>query len=98
MRVVQVSPGPALAPFVRFLGYYEMAGPSVRERVLPSGGSQLLVNLHEDEMRTYDAAGRPHRTPGAALQVGQQRPEVIDTAQQRSIVVACFRPGGSYPF
>jgi AraC-like DNA-binding protein len=45
---------PELAPFVRSLGYYAGELPHARERVLPSGEMSLLVNLYEDEFRTYE--------------------------------------------
>jgi AraC-like DNA-binding protein len=41
---------------------YEGALPHRYERLLPSGKPQLLVNLHEDELRTYeDAPARPEK-------------------------------------
>jgi AraC-like DNA-binding protein len=98
MRAVRLSPGPALAPFVHSLGYYEVDGPAVRERALPTGAMQLLVNLYEDELRTHTGEAGGRRVRGAALQGAYTRPVTIDTAQQRAIAVVCFRPGGAFPF
>lgn len=100
MYVVQRCPGPAVAPFVDVMGYFAVDGPDVRERVIPTGGLQLLVNLQEDELRTYDedGAGTVHRSGGAVLQGAQSQPQVIDTRQQRAIVLVSFTPGGAYPF
>lgn len=89
---------PALRPFVESCWYFTSALPAGRERVLPVGGMQLLVNLFEDELRTYAGDRVVQRTPGAALQGAYRGPVVIDTEQQRAIVGVTFRPGGAYPF
>ncbi|MGH3713951.1 MAG: helix-turn-helix domain-containing protein [Micromonosporaceae bacterium] len=88
---------PALAPFVQSFGYLEAAIPYARERVLPSGGMQLLVNLADDELLTHHASG-PRRHSGAVLQGPYDRPSVIDTAAQRAIAWVTFHPGGAAPF
>lgn len=96
------APPPALAPFVASLWHHEADGPwtHTRERVLPSGTMQLLINLHEDELRAWhgehDLVLR--RTRGAALGGAGWRPVVIDTAEQQCIVGVSFKPGGAYPF
>jgi AraC-like DNA-binding protein len=99
MRVVR-EPSPALASFVASLWYFEGDLPHRRELILPTGAMQLLVNLHEDETRAYEADGHRvvARTRGAALCGAFARPFGIDTAEQRRIVGVTFRPGGAYPF
>src|ERR1700744_734521 len=74
-----------LAPFVSALGYYESALPAGRDRVLPGGGTDLMVNLHEDEFRTYHGPGATavRRAPGAVLIGAEEHAVVIDTADQR---------------
>jgi hypothetical protein len=76
----------ALAPFVSSLGYFEGELEPGRERVLPSGHVSLMVNLHEDEFRTYhgpdDATVR--RTSGAAFSGPQAAPSVIDRSSDAS--------------
>lgn len=89
-------PGPKLAPFVESLWHFTGELAPGRERVLPTGTAQLLVNLHEDELRWYDA--RVHRMPGAALMGAHDRPFAIDTESQRGILGVSFRPGGAFPF
>jgi AraC-like DNA-binding protein len=99
MYVVQRPTDPALLPFVKAFWYF--AGPPMhpRERVLPTGAMQLLVNLHEDELRSSGADGcGVRRVAGAALQGVLLGPVVIDTAQQRTIVGVGFRAGGAFPF
>ncbi len=88
---------PALRPFVESLWYVTGGQPVGRELVLPSGAMQLLVNLHSDELRTYEAAA-VRRVSGAALQGAQSTATVIDTGQLRAIVGVAFKPGGGFPF
>jgi AraC-like DNA-binding protein len=91
---------PALAPFVASLGYFEGELAPGRERVLPSAQVSLMVNLYEDEFRTYHGADHStvRRTRGAAFSGPQARHTVIDTAEQRSLVYVNFRLGGAAPF
>lgn len=100
MRFLSRTPPAALAPFVEHLWWFDGDLDDGKERVLPSGRGQLLVNLHEDEMRTYDASGRAvaERCRGATLAGASGAPVVIDTAEQRRIVGVSFRPGGAWPF
>lgn len=99
MRSISRAAAPLLAPFVSGLYYCETSFSHERERVLPTGGAQLLVNLADDELWWHpDGAAAGQRTPGAALQGPDTRPGVVDPAHQRAIVCVTFRPGGSYPF
>ena len=91
---------PVLAPFVESLHYHESAPPIALERVLPNGRIHLMVNLHEDEFRTYH--GRDcaivQRTHGAVLAGAHAQPTVIDTREQRCLVTVDFKLGGAAPF
>jgi AraC-like DNA-binding protein len=89
-----------LAPLVSALGYYESALPAGRDRVLPAGGTGLMVNLHEDEFRTYHGPGATavRRAPGAVLTGAEDRAVVIDTADQRRGLSVEFTPAGAAAF
>ena len=91
---------PALAPFVRSLGVFAGELLPARERVLPTADVSLIVNLHEDELRTYHGPtlATVRRTGGAALSGPQARHTVIDTEEQRSLVHVNFRLGGAPAF
>jgi AraC-like DNA-binding protein len=89
---------PALAPFVASMGYLEGRFPHGRERVLPTGTVQLLVNLDRDALHSAPDGLPPIRTGGAALQGPSARSAVVETADQRAIVWVGFRPGGAAPF
>lgn len=101
MPILNLAPSsPALRPFVESLWYFTGDLPHARERILPTGSMQLLVNLHEDELRTYageDFSG-VQRLRGAALSGAYARPFGIDTEEQRRIAGVAFRPGGAVPF
>ena len=74
--------------------------PHTLERVLPTGDMSLIINLHEDRTRIYDADDpRKYKTLNGAIVVGAYSSfNVIDTAEQRSTIGAAFRPGGAFPF
>ena len=101
MQLLQVPPAtPALRPFVQALWYFTGDFAHARERILPTGTMQLLVNLHEDELRTYhgEAFADVRRIRGAGICGAYARPFGIDTDEQRHIVGVAFRPGGAAPF
>ena len=82
--------------------------PRALERVLPSGGSQLILNLAEDETRIYcevPSVGGSHpyilkceRSPGSVLTGMSTRFHVIDTDEQAYAAGIVFRAGGTVPF
>jgi AraC-like DNA-binding protein len=91
---------PELVPFVRSLGYFCGELPPARERVLPSGETSLLVNLYEDELRTYEGPDSRlvRRTHGAALLGPRGTHQVIDTEEQRCVIEVDFEFGGAWHF
>ena len=96
MTFIVRRPGAKLAPFVESLWYATAELAHGRERVLPSGTAQLLVNLHEDELRWYDE--RVNRIAGAGFMGAHDRPFAIDTREQRAILGVSFRAAGAFPF
>jgi AraC-like DNA-binding protein len=68
--------------------------------MVPSGDMNLLVNLDADEFRTYDGPdrGRVRRVRGAVLVGPRERHTVIDTEEQRWLLMVHFRFGGASPF
>jgi AraC-like DNA-binding protein len=89
-----------LAPFVASLHYHEGELPRAVERILPSGQAHLMVNLGEDEFRTYGGpdGGKDHRVCGAALAGPHGGPTAIDTLEQRRLVAVEFKVGGVAAF
>jgi AraC-like DNA-binding protein len=95
-------PPPPLSDFVAlfWLLHEGYAGPHAKERILPQGTAQLVINLQEDSIRVYDRedTGRVERCRGAAITGPCSEHFVIDTAEQRSCMGIAFQPGGAFPF
>jgi AraC-like DNA-binding protein len=84
MGLVVAPSSLALAPFVESFGYF--AGPPAphrRERILPGGWTDVMVNLSADS---------------AVLAGPTKRFKVIETGQQRELMSVHFRLGGAVPF
>ena len=83
------GPRPPLSDFVGLLWAYEGVDPAhAKERLLPTGTMDLVINLREDRLRIYDPQDRRRlRTYGGGLLVGVQSSfSVIDTTDQASII------------
>ncbi|HKA56319.1 MAG TPA: AraC family transcriptional regulator [Candidatus Binatia bacterium] len=86
MRVLSYIPPPPLADFVELLWLYEGAAPAhARERLLPTGTTELVVPLGGDSWEPVISG--PH-----------SESFVIETAAQSAIMGVHFRPGGAFPF
>lgn len=95
------APARPLAPFVELLWCYESGPtPHARERLLPTGTVELVVNLAEDETRVYEGeeGERCLRLAGASVAGPHGRAFIIDTAEQQCVAGVHFRPGGAFPF
>jgi AraC-like DNA-binding protein len=94
-------PGPPLRGFVHDFWLYDgYAAPHFRERILPSGTIELVVNLREDELRIYDPdrPDRCRRFSGALVSGAYGRGFVTDALEETSIMGVHFEPGGAFPF
>jgi len=60
----------------------------------------MVINLAEDETRLYDRENtdRCRSFPGSVLTGAHSGYQVIDTAEQSSVMGVRFRPGGAFPF
>jgi AraC-like DNA-binding protein len=94
-------PQPQLATFVEAFYLYEGDAPQhKKERRLPDGSMELVVNLHEDTIRVYD---RQHTDQvqsfnGCILSGAHSEFSIIDTATLVSTIGVHFKPGGAFPF
>jgi AraC-like DNA-binding protein len=90
----------ALAPFVASFHYHEGELTAAVERILPTGQAHLMVNLDEDEFRTYNGpdCGTAHHTCGAVLAGPHGRFTAIDTKEQRQLIAVEFKLGGAAAF
>ncbi len=102
MPYLHYRPSPPLSNFVEMFWYYEgeAGGPHKKERLLPQGSSELVVNLREDEIRLYDRKNlkESQKLTGAAICGPHSQFFVIDTAEQDCVAGAHFKAGGAFPF
>ncbi len=93
------TPGPPLNEFVDRFWLCSDTPPHPRERILPNGTVQLVINLSDDEIRIYDASDLacPRRYSGAAVSGPYSNFFLIDPLVHASIIGVYFRPGRALP-
>jgi AraC-like DNA-binding protein len=91
---LQREPGAALRPWVRSLWYAQgMDLAQGRERILPTGRAQVIVNLARDFIVDCQE-GQPVRRMAPALLVGQRSAyEIVDTSDLADLIGVSFQPG-----
>ncbi len=96
MVYLQRAPSEILRPWVRLLWYCK--APSMahgRERVLPDGCVQMVLNLSHDYLTDCGEDGCGSERTAPAIIVGvRARYEVIDTSDMEEIAGFIIRPGG----
>jgi AraC-like DNA-binding protein len=95
------QPSPPLAEWVEFFWFYEGLTPShARERVLPDGTFELLINLKDEPRHVFDGKTlRPTQSYRHGWLSGtHSRYIVIDTAPNSSMMGVHFKPGGAARF
>lgn len=98
MRYHVHEPSPPLSGIVDHLWYLSDVPAHARERIVPSGTIELVINLRADEFRIYDLAATAEgcrRFRGAIVSGCYGTPFGIDTSAHASIVGVHFRPGGA---
>lgn len=101
MAVFSFIPTPPLDQAVAAIWYVDDAQATQgKERVVPTGALQVLVNLDRDVLHWWDGPrlSRAHHLPGAVLAGAFASPFGIDTAEQRAITGVAFHPGGAAAF
>jgi len=94
------TPALPLGSFVERFWQISDSAPHGKERIIPSGTIELVINLHENEFRIYNL-----RQPtlcksfsGAIASGAYDGAFVIDAGQHASAIGVHFRPGGAFPF
>lgn len=96
MRYLARQPSSPLSEIVDYLWSLSDAPGHARERIVPSGTIELVINLHYDEFRIYDpAAGRERRFHGAIVSGCYSRAFEIDTRAHALVLGVHFKPGGA---
>lgn len=94
-------PQPPLSDFVALFWYQaRYAPPHPKERCLPDGSVELIINLHEDRLPVFDAQNHAkfETYPGMLIYGAHSQYFVIDTTYQTAILGIHFKPGGAFPF
>jgi AraC-like DNA-binding protein len=95
------KPSPPLSDFVDVLWLYEGYDVSHdKERLLPDGSVELVINLAEDCIRVYDShhPEKSYTVPGCIVSGPRSEFFVIDTASEACTIGVHFKPGGAFPF
>jgi AraC-like DNA-binding protein len=98
MEYLTHKPAPPLDTLVENLWWLGDAPEHARERIIPSGTFELVVNLDEDEIRVYDPDGGIRRHAGAVVSGTYRKGFVVDTREHASLVGVHFKPGGARAF
>jgi AraC-like DNA-binding protein len=95
-------PHPPLSDFVEIFWLYEADTPSppTKERRLPDGSMELVINLRDDLVRIYDRhhPDQFHSYRGSIISGVHSQFTLIDTTSQASVIGIHFKPGGAFPF
>src|SRR5687767_12191282 len=99
MLYLTYAPAPPLSEFVDYFWLFDGGQTPRKERIVPSGTSELVINLRDDEIRIHHPAHSRHRQlSGAVLSGPYSSILVVDAMQHESMLGVHFKPGGAYPF
>ena len=101
MIYVEHQPTPAIRDCVRLLWYCKAPGlPHARERVLPRGEMQIILNLASDRLTecSVGRAGTVCPLPPAIVVGPRRQYDLVDTRDLEELLGIVFRPGGAVPF
>jgi AraC-like DNA-binding protein len=93
------TPAPPLSQCIRTLWYARAPQAACRrERILPTGNIQLILNLARDFIVDCAAGGTCGRLPPALVVGARSVYEVVDTSDMADLAGLVFEPGGFVPF
>ena len=100
MFYLTYAPGPPISEFVDYFWLFEGGQTARKERIVPSGTIELVINLHDDEVRIYDREQpeKHRRFSGAVLSGTYSSLFVVDAMQHETMLGVHFKPGGAFPF
>jgi hypothetical protein len=93
-------PEAPLSQFIENFFYYEGYNPShKREKILPDGAIELLIDFEEKPKKLYeDAYSDLGKTLKRSWISGERTKYIYVGAEHTSMIVIRFRPGGVHPF
>jgi AraC-like DNA-binding protein len=93
-------PAAPLSAFVEYLWFYDDYVPGHRkEKLLPDGTMELIIDLREHPKHTYDPRTlQPEQAFRKAWLSGMHHDYIVIESSPGSMMGAHFRPGGAWPF
>lgn len=93
-------PAPPLNSFIEFFWYYDGFAPDhTKEKLLPDGTMELIIDLREHPKHTYDPRSlKEKRAFRHSWLSGMHHDYIVISASPGSMMGAHFRPGGAWPF
>lgn len=98
MDYVVRKPAPPLDGWVDSLWLLTDAPAHSRERIVPAGTFELVVNLDQDEIRVHGEDGAIRHYRGAVVSGAYTKSFVADTRAHASMLGVHFRPGAARTF
>jgi len=99
MTYLEHIPAAPLSRGIRLLWYARMPHVShSRERVLPTGRVQIILNLARNFMLECPDASQPIQQSSSLIVGARSVYEIIDTADLADLIGIVFEPGGFPPF
>ena len=94
MIYLQTTPAAPLSRFVGCLWYASGEVAAGRQRILPTGNTQILLSLSRDYLLDCLEWGAARETPGAQVVGARSTYEIIDNSDLTCLIGMVFRPGG----
>jgi len=94
-------PGPPLDRLVEVVTYYAGYTPGhSKEKLLPDGGVEIIIDLTEEPKRLYDRDDHARSRAFRHAWISGMRRDwiVIESGRDASMAIIRFKPGGAYPF
>lgn len=99
MLYLERIPAAPLDEFIRTLWCARVPNaPHKRERVLPSGCVEVILNLARDFLLDCPEGENDHRMPPALIVGARSIYEIIDSSDMADLMGIAFAPGGFAPF
>jgi AraC-like DNA-binding protein len=99
MLYLERTPGASLNEFIQTLWYTCVSGPLAgRERVLPSGCTQIIVNVARDYILECIGEGPGIRMAPALVVGARSTYEIVDRSDMADLAGIVFRPAGFAAF
>jgi AraC-like DNA-binding protein len=88
-------PAPPLNRFVRVLWYARAPEPAHRrERILPTGNTQVILNLARDFLLDCPEGAPARKMPASQVVGARTVYEIVDTSDMADLIGVVFQPGG----